>query len=838
MSESSRSLWTTRLGHVYGTLSGQRGLDLDRLRQDCSWLSNARSVEDAIIALQTYFAFAAEFLACAYATQEPTTFARAFSEEVDLDLASALEQVSAGRRLRGLGFTGAEEAFPFSWFASALDDEAKESWRAFTDVLATTPAGDFQSLQTLPDPLGFLYAELIPKNILHALGEFYTPRWLADVLIDELNLHGSERVLDPFCGSGVFLLAALDSKVAAGVSPREACTQLLGVDLNPAACVAARTNLVLALRRHGVDSLDTPVALQVLCADSFGPALLRAQQAESPLAPRPPKLVIDGAKVRAHPPGPTLAGEISARLADAGLELDPEWLDSTTPVSSEASADLDRRFWEQHALSCLKPSDVIATNPPWVGWEYQSRSFRTYVQPGWEYYDLYSSRGANKAFLKEDLSTLALVAVWDTLLKDGGASTAVIRSATMTSSIASSGLRRLSIHPRRNPLKLTSVNILDDIRPFHKAQVEASTWTLVKGESTSFPVDVRIWNRRKKRWQPSPQDKSGEVLELIERHVTAVSPTDPSEPSGRWMTGPRACIELSAQMKGPCPYKARTGVFTGGANAVYYLERSGEVGPDSTRYSNVVARSKRAAPKVEAEIEDALVYEIVRGRDLKRWQLCGHGLLLCPHTAETKMDAIPPDEMERHYPAALRYLSSMREVLDARGGFTKWEQPFRDRAFYVIQRIGDYTFADYKVCWKYIAKDFISAVIGPDTHGKPRLPNDKIMSIAAESEAAAYYLCGVLSSSPVRWQVLSHTSGTQISASSIESIGIPLYDPTDEIHGRISALCMEGHRLLSTSKRAGLGELEASLDQQCALLFGWGADDVLAFRKALASLGL
>ena len=62
------------------------------------------------------------------------------------------------------------------------------------------------------DPMGALYASLLPKNVMHALGEFYSPRWLAELAVEELGLAPGESFCDPYCGSGVFLMAASNAE--------------------------------------------------------------------------------------------------------------------------------------------------------------------------------------------------------------------------------------------------------------------------------------------------------------------------------------------------------------------------------------------------------------------------------------------------------------------------------------------------------------------------------------------------------------------------------------------------------------------------------------------------
>ena len=61
------------------------------------------------------------------------------------------------------------------------------------------------------DLLKPLYESLFPRAVRHALGEYYTPHWLAEHVLDQVGYHGQAdaRLLDPTCGSGTFLLAAL-----------------------------------------------------------------------------------------------------------------------------------------------------------------------------------------------------------------------------------------------------------------------------------------------------------------------------------------------------------------------------------------------------------------------------------------------------------------------------------------------------------------------------------------------------------------------------------------------------------------------------------------------------
>lgn len=111
----------------------------------------------------------------------------------------------------------------------------------------------------------------------HALGEYYTPDWLADHVLNELNYEGDpdKRVLDPACGSGTFLVMTINRVRRWYEENRERCdfdegglcrkllSNVIGFDLNPLAVMAARTNYLIAIRDliGRVDQVEIPVYL-------------------------------------------------------------------------------------------------------------------------------------------------------------------------------------------------------------------------------------------------------------------------------------------------------------------------------------------------------------------------------------------------------------------------------------------------------------------------------------------------------------------------------------------------------------------------------------------------
>lgn len=123
------------------------------------------------------------------------------------------------------------------------------------------------------DVLKALYESVIDAETRRKLGEYYTPDWLAQKMVDERFTDPlNQRLLDPACGSGTFLFwgvrRALEACDAAGVPNAAAIHrvvhQVQGLDLHPVAVTLARVTYLLALtpeRLRDRGELTVPVFL-------------------------------------------------------------------------------------------------------------------------------------------------------------------------------------------------------------------------------------------------------------------------------------------------------------------------------------------------------------------------------------------------------------------------------------------------------------------------------------------------------------------------------------------------------------------------------------------------
>jgi DNA-binding transcriptional MerR regulator len=114
---------------------------------------------------------------------------------------------------------------------------------------------DLKSTQIPPilDLLGKTYQHLAASSSKAKGGVFYTPRFITkDVVETQQKL--DDIVLDPCCGSGVFLLESLIKKIADG--EHNPLRNIYGCDLDIRAIRICRVNLLLTANKKFIDELN------------------------------------------------------------------------------------------------------------------------------------------------------------------------------------------------------------------------------------------------------------------------------------------------------------------------------------------------------------------------------------------------------------------------------------------------------------------------------------------------------------------------------------------------------------------------------------------------------
>lgn len=177
-----------------------------------------------------------------------------------------LRQILSGEAFRSLNVANFVEGDFFYWvsapeFFQPLSRSLRELYNQISEY-------DFTDVEE--DILKGVYQELIDIDTRHALGEYYTPDWLCERVVDSLHLEQTFFALDPACGSGSFLraLVARYQREWPAMAPQQIAHQIKGIDVHPLSVQIAKTTMLLALG-EGVARAKAPVVLHIYLANTL-----------------------------------------------------------------------------------------------------------------------------------------------------------------------------------------------------------------------------------------------------------------------------------------------------------------------------------------------------------------------------------------------------------------------------------------------------------------------------------------------------------------------------------------------------------------------------------------
>jgi SAM-dependent methyltransferase len=269
--------WDRIFGIVYGqglTKGAERASELAALYG----VPEPVELKPLLFAVHTYYAMLMKLLAAELASLQggsplasPLAGLQAMSTR---QLRERLGDLENGGLFARFGVHNFLEGDFFGWYVEAWRPEFEAPLRSLARSLAEfEPATGSIKPEATRDLLKKLYQYLVPKQLRHDLGEYYTPDWLAELTLSESGYDGAShhRFLDPACGSGTCLVLAIkralewaeDHLTDGEVLAKQILANVVGFDLNPLAVIAARTNYLLALGTliRRLPSVEIPVYL-------------------------------------------------------------------------------------------------------------------------------------------------------------------------------------------------------------------------------------------------------------------------------------------------------------------------------------------------------------------------------------------------------------------------------------------------------------------------------------------------------------------------------------------------------------------------------------------------
>ncbi|MBK6731491.1 MAG: SAM-dependent DNA methyltransferase [Bacteroidetes bacterium] len=154
----------------------------------------------------------------------------------------------------------------FHWIGNDINFRGLK--KVFRVIAQEISSYDFNDVDE--DILKGVYQELIDLDTRHALGEYYTPDWLCERIVNEFQFKATDKVLDPACGSGSFLRAAIHriKKLNPKITVEELSNNIYGIDIHPLSVQIAKTTMLLALGKE-ITKAKKPVHINIILANTL-----------------------------------------------------------------------------------------------------------------------------------------------------------------------------------------------------------------------------------------------------------------------------------------------------------------------------------------------------------------------------------------------------------------------------------------------------------------------------------------------------------------------------------------------------------------------------------------
>lgn len=730
----------------------------------------------------------------------------------------------SGQKFVEAGVFGVVESDFFDW---VVEVEGGESFiRTLAKRLSRFVWSDVEQ-----DILKVLYENFIGTETRKKLGEYYTPDWLAEVVVSEsISEPLKTRVLDPSCGSGTFVFHAVRRYLAAGEAEGQKIAALLkgvtnhvfGMDLHPVAVTLARVTYILAIGRDRlIDSQRGDIHIPIYLGDSFqwreqnadlfSKGNLVVQTEESPTLFASDLVFPDGLLDDAGRFDQLVNG--LADLAQMGKPNSPppslkalftrlevpqkqqSIINETFKILCRLNDEGRNHIWSYYIRNLARPLwltrpgnqvDMIVGNPPWLAYSHMTPKMQEIFRERSEAREMWA--GARMA-PHQDLSGLFVVRACELYLRKGGSFAMVLPNAAIdrehyagfrrgryvdelgTTALRfgpSWDLRRIRPHFFPRAASVAFGTRLDE----SKEMVDEDH---VSDSTTAMPTDVQIW--------------TGQLED-------ANAPWSSAE---AWLTRESGAVRISGTLD-KSPYAPR---FTQGATVlpllVFFVDEK-ESSPLGMSQGRVAVQSRRSVlekkpwknlPALSGVVEKQVLRELYSGDTV--YPFC----IGAPARAVVPCDdsgLLSQDQIDLR-PGLQQWWANATAVWNANRSSERMS--LTERLDYQATLSKQLPVAKFRVIYNKSGMHICAAKLRDSnalvTHGLYWAP--------VSSEREADYLCAILNA-PITTELtrplMSYGKDERDIHKHVWELPIPEFDTSDEMHGRIAELGAVLEKLVAT----------------------------------------
>lgn len=734
--------------------------------------------------------------------------------------------------------------------------------------------------ENLQDIFEELYMELIPDEMRHIMGEYFSPDWIVEHTLEQVGFTGediNETLVDPTCGSGNFIIQALKRVINANDDTLNKdqidliCHNIVGFDINPISVVAAKANYIIAIFSAYFSSgynfdpdewVGEQISIPIYTADSVLAPIVYSEESELTLLTKTsvgdfkiPKFDnIDSANKflsllsnhiheQSHGKfemfwsliiGKKLLTEkykqIVYELYEQLYMLHMQGHDSFWPIilrNSFAPLIIEEKF------------DYVVGNPPWIAWKSMSQEYRKGTLDVWLSYGIFEKSAYDKKTTHDDFGMAVVYVAIDQYLKSNGKLGFLLPASFLKSSKGGQGFRKFKITRNEQNISFSAKQVDDfsDVRLFTIPTILA---IFKKGVEMEYPFyNYRKWAQNEGKKQIDSHATWSIVEPKFSSYNQVAQPINSDDNTSAWLTVDKDFYEVANAITttdNETSYRGRKGIEPAGAKGVYVLTDVVKQDNNEIIVSGDFSRQRRKDIKDigprRVKIEQEFVYPMLGGRNIDKWRVKSYEFILVPHDLNN-LYGIQVEELARRAPKTLSYLQVYEKPLfDSRVQNGKFFNP-EIQPFYRLDNIGTYTYANYKVLWKEQTKNF--AAVAVDTFNntlpkvkdvyfdidRPIVMDSKVLMLECSSMEEAYYVSGVLNSPIISSIIDGYAISTNRGIDVLKNIKIPQFDNTNTLHVKISKISADLHSIAQNhiSETDRISQAENSLDPLILSLF-------------------
>lgn len=837
---------------------------------------------ESIFVLHTYVGLSCKLLACELLALRADQPELRPSQWITLDqenFIARLKALEAGHLTDGLGAPGLLAGDLFGWYLSELtnDSTLRDAIRGVMEALSELAWARVVNAGGIAvDLLREFYQAVVPRGLRRALGEFFTPRWLAErVLVKALEIWregegdapslSSARILDPTCGSGTFLVAAMRVGLATLTAEQrdedpqalhELLERTIGFDINPVSVLMARVNMLLVLgdraqhlaeflpRVYEADSILLPELELGQMQIGGGGTSRRISTAVGHFFLPNALATLPGLKalrenlergVERRRDLDTFKSRLAVDLKALGLEVDrmDEAIEGAAAIYRKvqdlASEDLNgvwgRIIEQATAPLFLDTVDLVVGNPPWVSWKNLPSGWKEASEELWRRWGLWQETRTGAGVPLSDISILLAARALDTYAR-GGCVALLLPLSVQIADPGGRKFRTCKLEPEGDAFNKVHFAplFIDDfsaIRPFSPdAQNEPIALYMRAGEIASFPFPSMRWERRAPGSNLPSTAGWPEIKSLLVPDGRIIDRVHAEDPGSPW--APRADDD-SLPLVAPdqeTVYDWGRGFETRGLDGYFFYEILSDrpIGAERlVRIRNLPRMGKNTVGEAAREglVEPRYLWPLIKGEQVCEWRVERKNLYcLVAHDLAAGGEIISLRKMMAECPRLFDFLEP-------------WLDKFRARSLYRSNMEGDRPWGlsgplhhlrsdTFAVLVRYIASGGLphAAVAGPELDTRLgrstlALPNNKSNIFFTGNLREAYYLAAWVNSRKARNAIGRFAASTGITPKALKNLPIPRFNDSDSRHLRLAELSQEAHAL----NQSALRHLQLMLDE-------------------------